>query len=152
VITLLETASLVDAAVTMRDAGIGAVVVLEGETVCGIATDRIVVRGIADGRDPRSTSQGDVCSRDLATLSPDDQFGTAVRLMRERAIRRLPVVEAGRPVGILTIGDLAVQEAPGQGWPPPPLALWTRNLSVFSSDASSMKGACRMLGNVATLC
>jgi CBS domain-containing protein len=86
---------------------------LEGETVCGIATDRIVVRGIADGRDPRSTSLGDICSRDLATLSPDDQFGTAVRLMRERAIRRLPVVEAGRPVGILTIGDLAVQEDRG---------------------------------------
>src|SRR4029434_4627437 len=101
-ITLPYTASLVDAAGTMRDVGIGAVVVLEGETVCGIATDRdIVVRGIADGRDPRSTSLSDVCSRDVASLSPDDQYETAVRLMRERAIRRLPVVEAGRPVGIL---------------------------------------------------
>ena len=113
-ITLPQTASLVDAALTMRDAGIGAVVVLEGQNVCGILTDRdIVVRGIADGCDPRSTSLRDICSRDLSTLSPTDQFGTAVRLMRERAIRRLPVVEGGRPVGILTIGDLAVQEDRG---------------------------------------
>ena len=110
-ITLPETATLLDAARTMRQAGIGNVVVLHGEAVCGIVTDRdIVVRGIADGRDPRATTLGDVCSRNLTTLSPDDQLETAVRLIREHAIRRLPVVRRGRAVGILTMGDLAIQE------------------------------------------
>jgi len=110
-ITLPETATLLDAARTMRQAGIGNVVVLHGEAVCGIVTDRdIVVRGIADGRDPRATTLGDVCSRNLTTLSPDDQLETAVRLIREHAIRRLPVVRRGRAVGILTMGDLAMQE------------------------------------------
>jgi len=110
-ITLPETATLLDAARTMRQAGIGNVVVLHGEAVCGIVTDRdIVVRGIADGRDPRATTLGDVCSRNLTTLSPDDQLETAVRLIREHAIRRLPVVKRGRAVGILTMGDLAMQD------------------------------------------
>ena len=110
-ITLPQTASALDAAQTMRDASIGNVVVLDGQTVCGIVTDRdIVVRAIAAGRDPRSTTLADVCSRVLMTLSPDDNVGTAVRLMREHAVRRLPVVKRGRPVGILTIGDLAIEE------------------------------------------
>jgi len=112
-ITLPETASLVDAAQKMREAGIGDVVVLDDGAVCGIVTDRdIVVRGIAEGRDPRSTTLAEICSRELTTLSPDDQIGTAARLMRENAVRRLPVVKRGRPVGILTIGDLAVQQDP----------------------------------------
>ena len=112
-ITLPETASLVDAAQKMREAGIGDVVVLDDGAVCGIVTDRdIVVRGIAEGRDPRSTTLAEICSRELTTLSPDDQIGTAARLMREHAVRRLPVVKRGRPVGILTIGDLAVQQDP----------------------------------------
>ena len=112
-ITLPKTASLVDAAQKMREAGIGDVVVLDDGAVCGIVTDRdIVVRGIAEGRDPRSTTLAEICSRELTTLSPDDQIGTAARLMREHAVRRLPVVKRGRPVGILTIGDLAVQQDP----------------------------------------
>jgi CBS domain-containing protein len=110
-ITLPEAASLVDAAQRMRAAAIGDVVVLDGNQVRGIVTDRdIVVRGIADGRDPRSTTLGEICSRDLTTVSPDDQIGTAVRLLRARAIRRLPVVKAGRAVGILSIGDVAIEQ------------------------------------------
>jgi CBS domain-containing protein len=110
-IALPDTASLVDAAQRMRAAAIGNVVVLDGGKVCGIVTDRdIVVRGIADGRDPRSTTLGDVCSRDLTTVAPDDQIAAAVRLLRDKAIRRLPVVEAGRAVGILSIGDVAIEQ------------------------------------------
>jgi CBS domain-containing protein len=109
-ITLPETASLFEAAKKMRAAGIGDVVVLDGETVCGIVTDRdIVVRGIADGRNPQSTTIAEVCSRELTTVSPDDQIETAVRLMRDHAIRRLPVVRRGRAVGILTMGDIAIK-------------------------------------------
>jgi len=110
-IALPQTASVFDAAQKMRDASIGDVVVLDGERVCGIVTDRdIVVRAIAAGRDPRSTKLADICSRGLTTLRPEDNVGTAVRLMREHTVRRLPVVENGRPVGILTLGDLAIEE------------------------------------------
>jgi CBS domain-containing protein len=59
-------------------------------------------------RDPDSTTVGDICSRDLTTVGPDDSVGHAVSLMREKAIRRLPVVEAGAGVGIVSIGDVAV--------------------------------------------
>jgi CBS domain-containing protein len=110
-IALPQTASVFDAAETMRDASIGNVVVLDGQNVCGIVTDRdIVVRAVAAGREPRSTKLADICSRELTTLSPNDKVGTAVRLMREHAVRRLPVVKDGRPVGILTLGDLAIEE------------------------------------------
>ena len=110
-ISLPETASILDAAQTMRDASIGNVVVLDGQAVCGIVTDRdIVVRGVAAGRDPGSTTLADICSRELTTLSPEDRVGTAVQLMREHAVRRLPVVTRGRAVGILTLGDLAIEE------------------------------------------
>lgn len=110
-IALPQTASVFDAAQTMREASIGNVIVLDGQRVCGIVTDRdVVVRAVAAGRDPRSTSLADICSRELTTLRPEDNVGTAVRLMREHAVRRLPVVKNGRPVGILTLGDLAIEE------------------------------------------
>jgi CBS domain-containing protein len=53
-----------------------------------------------------------VCSAELATLAPEDTVDEAVRLMRQKAVRRLPVVEAGRPVGIVSLGDLAVEREP----------------------------------------
>jgi len=113
-ITLPLSAPLIDAAKMMRDVDIGDVVVVDGDEVLGIVTDRdIVVRGIADGCDAQSTTLIDICSRDLTTVSPDDQVGTAVRLMRENAIRRLPVVARGRPVGIVTLGDLALEQDRG---------------------------------------
>ena len=110
-IALPQTASVFDAAQKMRDASIGNVVVLDGQKVCGIVTDRdIVVRAIATGRELRSTKLTDICSRELTTLSPEDSVETAVRLMRQHAVRRLPVVKGDRPVGILTLGDLAIEK------------------------------------------
>jgi CBS domain-containing protein len=98
-----------EAACAMRDNDIGDVVVLDNGRLCGILTDRdIVVRALATGCDPTLTSVGEVCSRALVTLAPDDSTGEAVRVMRERAIRRLPVEEDGRVVGIVTLGDVAV--------------------------------------------
>ena len=109
-IALPVTASVVDAALAMRDSDVGAVIVLEDGQVCGIVTDRdLVVRAIANGNYPASTKLGEVCSRELTALSPRDTVEHAVRLMREKAIRRLPVVENGQPVGIVSIGDLAVE-------------------------------------------
>jgi CBS domain-containing protein len=111
-VTVPSTTPLEQAARQMRDAGIGNVIVLEGEQVAGILTDRdIVVRAVAEGRDSR-TPVGDVTSRDLTTIAPDATLEDAVELMRERSIRRLPVVEAGRAVGIVSLGDLALERDP----------------------------------------
>lgn len=109
-ICLPESTTVVEAARSMRDSDVGDVIVLEDDRMCGIVTDRdIVVRALAEGRDPNSTRLGEVCSRDVATLSPEDSVGDAVRIMRERAVRRVPVVDGGDPVGIVSIGDLAIE-------------------------------------------
>ncbi len=113
-ITLPATSSAIEAARAMRDSDIGDVVVLDGQKICGIVTDRdIVVRAVAEGLDPASTPLKEICSRELTTLSPQDSVDEAVRLMRDKAIRRLPVVENKRPVGIVSIGDLALKRDPG---------------------------------------
>lgn len=104
------SASVVDAAEIMRDADIGNVVVLENEHLYGILTDRdIVVRVLAEGSDPATVQVGQICSRELTTILPTASVGDAVRLIREKAVRRLPVVEeSGEVVGIVSMGDIAV--------------------------------------------
>jgi CBS domain-containing protein len=105
--------TVVAAARTMRDANIGDVVILDHGQVRGILTDRdIVVRALAEGRDPAGTTAGEICSRDVTTLSPSDPIANAVAIMRDQAVRRLPVVENGRAVGIVSLGDLAVERDP----------------------------------------
>ncbi|MGI8685566.1 MAG: CBS domain-containing protein [Acidimicrobiales bacterium] len=102
-------ASVQEAAKAMLDDDIGDVIVCDGETVCGIVTDRdITIRTVALGHDPAATKLGDICSKDLTSLSPGDTVDDAVRLMREKAIRRIPVLEDGKPVGVVSIGDLAI--------------------------------------------
>jgi CBS domain-containing protein len=101
--------SVADAARAMRDADVGALVVVQEGKATGIVTDRdIVVRAIADGRDPAGTPVADVASEASVTVSPDGSAAEAARLMREHDIRRLVVVQGGRPAGIVSIGDLAV--------------------------------------------
>lgn len=113
-VALQAGTSLVDAARAMRDRDIGDVVVLNDDRVCGIVTDRdIAVRAVAEARDPSQTVLAEVCSQELVTVSPDDPVEQAVTLMRSRALRRLPVVEDGRPIGIVSLGDLAVERDPG---------------------------------------
>jgi CBS domain-containing protein len=107
--------SLVDAAREMRDADIGNVIVTDGGRVAGIVTDRdIVVRAIADGRDPQSTTVGDVCSSSPRTLEAGDSVEAAAQAMGENGIRRLPVVSDGGLVGVLSLGDLAQDGDAGQ--------------------------------------
>ena len=109
-VTVQVTDTVVAAARSMRDGNIGDVVVVDNDQIHGILTDRdIVVRALAEGRDPARTTVGEICSRELTTLSPNDAIGDAEKTMRARAIRRLPVVEGGRPVGIVSLGDLAVK-------------------------------------------
>ncbi len=102
-----------EAARTMKTEDIGDVIVVQDGQICGVVTDRdIVVRVLAEGRDPNQTQLGEVCSRDVATVSPSDDLTAAGDLMRDRAVRRVPVVENGRPVGIVSIGDLAIERDP----------------------------------------
>ncbi len=109
-IALRPDQPLADAAREMRKHGIGDVLVAEGGQLKGLITDRdIVVRGIADGKDPRSTAVAEVCSPDLVTVGPSDDASTAVGRMREAAIRRIPVVDNGRIVGVVSIGDMAIE-------------------------------------------
>ena len=97
----------------MRDEDIGDVVVMADGRVCGIVTDRdVVVRGLAEGRDAIATKVADICSREVVTVSPGDSIDKAVELMREHSIRRLPVLASGKPVGIVSIGDLAQDRDP----------------------------------------
>src|SRR5215213_5006142 len=105
--------TIVDAARVMRDNDIGDVVVMEDGQVGGIVTDRdIVVRGIAEGVEPESTAVSQVCSTGVQTVEPSASVDDALRMMREHDIRRLPVVTNGRPVGILSLGNLAVERDP----------------------------------------
>src|SRR6266478_5655711 len=86
----------------------------EDNCLYGILTDRdIVVRAIAERLDPTKTRIGDICSRKLTTVSPDHGVGHAMRVLRAKAIRRLPVAEAGQVIGVLTIGDIAVERDAG---------------------------------------
>ncbi len=112
-VALESTASVIDAARQMKDRDIGDVIVVEGGRICGVVTDRdLVVRALAEGRDPTATKLGEVCSRELAMVSPEDDLKSAGDLMRDKAVRRMPVVEGDRPVGIVSMGDLAVERDP----------------------------------------
>jgi len=90
------------------------VVVVEDGRLCGILTDRdIVVRVLATGDDPSAVRVGDVCSRILTTVLETDGIGDAVRLVREKAVRRLPVLDNDdKLVGIVSLGDLALARDP----------------------------------------
>jgi CBS domain-containing protein len=108
--TVSSDATLEEAAREMQSDDIGAVLVTDNGDVAGILTDRdIVVRAVAEGRDPSSTKVGDVATRDVQTLAPDSSIDDAIKLVREQNVRRIPVVEDGRPAGIVSIGDLAIE-------------------------------------------
>lgn len=116
---LAATEPVSAAARAMKEHGIGAVLVLAGGKLTGLVTDRdITVRVLADNRDPQSTRLGDICSCDLAVVGPDDDVILATRLVRDRAVRRIPVVKDGIPVGMVSIGDLARAKDPLSGVSP----------------------------------
>lgn len=106
--TIAADQSVHEAAELMRNQDIGALVVVDGERVAGVVTDRdIVVRIIATGGSP-NTEERQACSDEVVTLSPDDPIRDAVQIMRDRAVRRIPVVSGNDLVGIVSIGDLAI--------------------------------------------
>jgi CBS domain-containing protein len=105
--------SVLDAAKLMRDREIGDVLVTRDDVLLGIVTDRdIVVRVLAAGLDPDKTPIDTACSGDLVVVRADDSISDVVRLLRDRAIRRVPVMDEGHAVGIISLGDLARQLDP----------------------------------------
>jgi CBS domain-containing protein len=114
-VTLGEAATVTEAAKAMRDHDIGVVVIEHNSELRGILTDRdIAVRVVAAELDPSRTRVSDIASKELVTVSPTDPAEQALRQMRERAIRRVVVADGGRPVGILSLGDLAAERDTGR--------------------------------------
>jgi CBS domain-containing protein len=100
--------SVADAAKAMAKQDVGPIPVVDGERLVGLLTDRdIVVRVVAEGRDPQSTTVREVASSDLTTVSPDEDLDRALQLLAERQVRRLPVVEGEKLVGIVAQADIA---------------------------------------------
>jgi CBS domain-containing protein len=113
-LTLSADSTVSEAARAMRDKDIGVVLVVEdNQRLCGIITDRdIVVRAVAAGVNPDQTPLSRICSHELTEISPDAPISDAVSLMRRKAIRRIPVMDGDKPVGIVSIGDLAIAQDP----------------------------------------
>lgn len=105
--------SLADTARLMRERDIGDVLVTRGDRLAGIVTDRdLAIRGLADGLDPNVTPVETCLSPDLVVVEAGDRVEDAIATLRDRAIRRVPVVEGEVVVGIVTLGDLARERDP----------------------------------------
>jgi CBS domain-containing protein len=100
-----------EAAQLMKNDEIGSLPILEGEQLTGMVTDRdIVIRAIAEGKDPRGMPVREVASRELVTVHADEDLSSALQLMASQQVRRLPVVDDdGRLVGILAQADVALE-------------------------------------------
>jgi CBS domain-containing protein len=108
--TVMPDTMVQEAAAKMKSLNVGPIPVVEGGRVAGIVTDRdIVIRGIAAGRDPRTTRVQEVMSSDVVTVGEEDDVKEAARLMKEHQIRRVVVTGGdGRVAGIVSLGDIAV--------------------------------------------
>ncbi len=110
----IESCTLVDnvfeVAVKMKELNVGAIPILDQDKLVGMITDRdIVVRGVAE-KHPGSTKVEDIMSNNLITISPEATTKEAAKLMAEHQIRRLPVMEGDKLVGIVSLGDFAIRE------------------------------------------
>ncbi len=98
--------TVLEAAILMKAKGKGALLVVEGTRLTGIFTERdALFRVIAAGRDPSGTRLADVMTPQPQTMHPDEPFVKALRLMHKRGFRHLPVVEHGRPLGVVSARD-----------------------------------------------
>ena len=108
--TVTSDAPVSEAARHMRANNIRDVLVMDGGRLAGIVTDRdIAVRIVAENKDANTPVREACSGQELTSVTPDTKIEQAVQLMRSKAIRRLPVVEGDRPVGIVSIGDLAIE-------------------------------------------
>ncbi|MCW2278032.1 CBS domain-containing protein [Heliophilum fasciatum] len=110
VMTVKSRDTLETAARIMRDLDIGSIPVVDDGRCVGIITDRdIIIRAVAEGHDVSSSPVNDTMTRGIVTASPDMDIHEAARIMSDRQIRRLPVVQGDRLVGIVALGDLAIR-------------------------------------------
>ena len=107
-VTVQPDATLGQVAVLMKQEDCGSIPVVEDGRLVGIVTDRdIVIRGVAAGSDPKTQRVSTVMSADPVTIRPDDDLADAEKVMADRQIRRLPVVENGKLVGIIVTAQIA---------------------------------------------
>ena len=96
------------AARMMKQEDVGLAPIVEGDRLVGTLTDRdITLRVVAEGRDPQSTPVREVATKKLVTVDPSQDLDEALRLMAQHQVRRLPVVEGDRLVGVLAQADVA---------------------------------------------
>jgi CBS domain-containing protein len=106
--TLLD--NVYEVALKMKELNVGAIPIVDGDKLIGMITDRdIVVRGVAE-KHPGSTKVEDIMSKQIITVNPDTTARDAAELMAKHQIRRLPVTEGHKLVGIVALGDLAVEK------------------------------------------
>ena len=100
-----------EAARLMKSEDVGSLPILEGQKLTGVVTDRdIVIRAVAEGKDPRGMPVREIASRELVTIRPDEDLSEALKLMASYQVRRLPVVEEdNRLVGVLAQADVATE-------------------------------------------
>jgi CBS domain-containing protein len=111
--TIEREDSTAEAARRMAAVGSGDVVVLDNGKVCGILTDRdIAIRLVAEDKPGTTPVSEIVTETELTTVSPDTPLDQAIQLIRAKAVRRLPVVEKDQAIGIVSIGDLAIERDP----------------------------------------
>ena len=106
--TLLD--NVFEVALKMKELNVGAIPIVNQEKIVGMITDRdIVIRGVAE-KHPGSTKVEDIMSKELITISPDTSSREAAKLMADHQVRRLPVVENGKLIGMVSLGDLAIRK------------------------------------------
>jgi CBS domain-containing protein len=106
--TVTSTTQVVEAAQLLQREDIGSVPVVDDGRLVGILTDRdIALRVIAEDRSATGLTVGEIASRDLATVEPGESLDNALHLMAQRQVRRLPVIEQDRLVGIVAQADIA---------------------------------------------
>lgn len=97
-----------EAARLMKSEDVGSLPLVQDERLVGVVTDRdVVIRVVAEGRDPDTVTVGEIASRDVVSAEPEQSLDEALRLMARRRVRRLPVVEGTRLVGVLAQADVA---------------------------------------------
>jgi CBS domain-containing protein len=108
--TVESGSTAVDAAKRMKQADAGMIPVVQNGRLVGTVTDRdIAVRVVAEGKDPQTTTVGEIASTEIVTVAPDLDLSEALKLMARHQVRRLPVVEGDAVIGVIAQADVAQQ-------------------------------------------
>jgi CBS domain-containing protein len=112
IVSVEPTSTVKDAALLMNRNNIGAVPVVDGTSVRGMLTDRdIVLRCVAENRDANVLKVSDICSQGAVSVKPEQNLSDAMNLMSTEQVRRLPVVDNGRLIGMLSVADVAREKS-----------------------------------------